>query len=183
MKNGKDPNRGWNSYTLPKNMPEMPLNILGLPCKVKARSFKKCPYRVTCYNKTYMSVNRGQYTQWPRQQSTNPDPEDLQCQYEPFEPIVKRSRPILIRRKVGTKSHKLRHIQCLIFSQKPVTFLLLWKYSSRQEFFFGKYNVYQTVSVRIIFLSNDKYISVQCKLYAFYSCLNDALMFCFSTVT
>ena len=107
------------------------------PCKVKARSFKKCPYRVTCYNKTYMSVNRGQYTQWPRQQSTNPDPEDLQCQYEPFEPIVKRSRPILIRRKVGTKSHKLRHIQCLIFSQKPVTFLLLWKYSSRQEFFFS----------------------------------------------
>ena len=73
--------------------------------------------------------------QWPRQQSTNPDPEDLQCQYEPFEPIVKRSRPILIRRKVGTKSHKLRHIQCLIFSQKPVTFLLPWKYSSRQEFF------------------------------------------------
>ena len=116
-------------------MPEMPLNIMGLPCKVKARSFKKCPYPVTCYNKTYMSVNRGQYTQWPRQQSTNPDPEDLQCQYEPFEPIVKRSRPILIRRKVGTKSHKLRHIQCLIFSQKPVTFLLLWKYSSRQEFF------------------------------------------------
>ena len=103
---------------------------MGLPCKVKARSFKKCPYRVTCYNKTYMSVNRGQYSQHtphppgPRQQSTNPDPEDLQCQYEPFEPIVKRSRPILIRRKVGTKSHKLRHIQCLIFSQKPVTFLL-----------------------------------------------------------
>ena len=158
---------------------------MGLPCKVKARSFKKCPYPVTCYNKTYMSVNRGQYSHWPLAAPTKYEswPRRFTMSIWTIRTDCKTQSADPNSAKGGDKESQITTHSMSHFFTKASDFSSPLKVQQQTGVFFGKYNVYQTVSVRIIFLSNDKYISVQCKLYAFYSCLNDALMFCFSTVT